>query len=566
MALDTLLAAESNLIQQELGFVILLTIAALVAISIRRIRLPYTVALVIVGLILSFFPNFLGFTVSSDLILDILVPPLIFEATLHIKWEKLRNDLIPILLLAMIGTLIGTFMVGGIVTQVLNIPILAAIAFGALISATDPVAVVAFFRTMGVSKRLAILVEGESLFNDGVAIVIFSLAIGAAETAAIGGPALTLTDAILEFIIVAVGGVAIGLFLGYIVSYLILKNVDDHLIETATTVALAFGSFVVAETFGTFIGLPDIHLSGILAVVAAGLMVGNTGTQNTSPTTQITLDNFWEFLAFAVNSLVFLLIGLEIEIAQLIPNILPIIVAVIAILVSRALIIYSLTWLHARVQPKRIIPLAYRHVMYWGGLRGAISLALALTLTGQVFGETVAQELRVMTFGVVLFTLLVQGISIERLIRNLRLSDKPQQRLELQRRQTHLYARRAGQRELDRLRQEGLIFRDIWEAMRAVYDEEIADTKLQVRRHLHAFPELEQEMFLQARADVLKAERRAISDAFRRGLISEEIHQELIQTADERLAALDIIKENRDLGPVKPRPWQEEETPPEEFK
>lgn len=531
----------SGIIQMELGIVILLSIAAFVAIIIRRFRLPYTVALVLVGLILSFFPNFLGLDIGSDLILAVLVPPLLFEATLHIQWQKLRHDLFPVLMLALGGTLMGTFLVGFIVVQVLDeVPLIAALAFGALISATDPVAVIAFFRSLGVSKRLAILVEGESLFNDGVAIVIFNLALAAgAVTSASGG--FTLNDAIISFLEVAFGGLGIGLFLGYLVSYVVLKNVDDHLIETATTVALAFGSYVIAEEF---------HLSGILAVVAAGLMVGNIGSQNTSPTTKLTLDNFWEFLAFAVNSLVFLVIGLEIEIAQLLPNIIPIIVAVIAVLVSRAIIIYSFTWIHARLDSRHKIPVPYRHVMFWGGLRGAISLALALTLTGDVFGTAVAQELRVMTFGVVLFTLLVQGISIEKLIRRLRLSETPEQRLEQQRRQAWLYARRAGRRELDRLRDDGILFRDIWEAMSSVYDEQIDQHKTNLRDHLRRYPELEQEMYLQARADVLQAERAAIIDAARRGFISEDVQDELSRELNNHMSALETIQENRGLGPT----------------
>lgn len=531
-----LLAQEPGIVQLELGFVTLLSIAALVAIIIRRVRLPYTVALVIVGLILSFFPNFLGFSVSSDLILAILVPPLLFEATLHLKWEKLKNDLFPILLLAVVGTLVGTFIVGGIVVQVLNVPLTAAIAFGALISATDPVAVIAFFRSLGVSRRLAILVEGESLFNDGVAIVLFGLAVSAAAVGSGQEAGFGLTEAIVRFVEVAFGGLGIGLVLGYVVSYVILKNVDDHLIETATTVALAFGAYVVAEEF---------HLSGILAVVAAGIMVGNVGSRNTSPTTRLTLENFWEFLAFAVNSLVFLVIGLEIEIAQLLPNIVAIIVAVVTVLFSRSIVVYGLTWLHGRFDSQRTISMSFRHVMYWGGLRGAISLALALTLSGSVFGLQIAQELRVMTFGVVLFTLLVQGTTIEKLILRLRLSERPPQQVEQERRQALLYAKSAGQQELDRLHREGILFPDIWEAMDEVYDEEIANHKYSLRDHLQLYPELEQEMFLQAREDVLRAERNAISDAARRGFISDVVYDELIEEADRHLAALEFIKANR---------------------
>lgn len=547
MSQTLLLAAEeSNLIQLELGVVLLLSIAALVAILIRRIKLPYTVALVLVGLVLSFFPNFLGFSASSDLIIAILVPPLVFEATLHIKWKSLRQDLALVVLLAVVGTLISTLVVGSIIGPILDIPIEAALAFGALISATDPVAVVAFFRTLGVSKRLSILMEGESMFNDGVAIVLFNLAISAAALntsmviesgAATGGNSIGLFDGLLQFLRVSFGGVGIGLILGYVVSYIILKNVDDHLIETATTVTLAFGSFVVAEEF---------HFSGILAVVAAGLMVGNIGSQNTSPTTKLTLENFWEFLAFAVNSMVFLLIGLEIEIAQLLPNIIPIIVAVIAVLLSRAIVVYLITSIHNRFAPGRQrIPGNYRHVMFWGGLRGAISLALALTLSAELLGDRIAAELRVMTFGVVLFTLLVQGTSIERLIRHLGLAHKPAQRLELQRRLGLVYAKRAGRRELDRLHDEGILSGDIWEAMNLMYDRELNQHKNKLREHLQKFSELEQETYLQTREDVLVAERGAISDAVRRGFISEEIYHHLIREADNRMAALHMIQENR---------------------
>ena len=541
----TIVAEESNIIQTELGLIILLFIAALVAIFVRQFRhIPYTTALVIVGLVLALFPNFLQLDFSSDVILAVLVPPLLFEATLHIPWPKLKSDLNIIMLLAIGGTLLSTIMVGGVVMLTLGIPLAAALAFGALISATDPVAVISFFRSMGVSKRLSILVEGESLFNDGTAIVLFTLALTAGL---VGLDSFGPFEAIQEFLIVSAGGIFVGMVLGYIVSVLILKNVDDHLIETTTTVALAFGSYVIAESFGKFIGVPGLHFSGILAVVAAGLMVGNIGLQNTSPTTRLTLDNFWEFAAYMMNSIIFLAIGLEIQIAQLGEFIVPILVAVVTVLLSRAIIVYATTAVYSRVSPKSQIPTPFRHVMFWGGLRGAISLALALSLDGHIFGADFALELRVMTFGVVLFTLLVQGTTIERLIKRLKLSEKPEQRLELQRRQARIYAKQAGKLELDRLRQEGILYSEMWQAMGQVYDEEISANKAQLSSHLQHYPEMEQELFLQAREDVLKAERRAVSDALRRGLIAQDVHTELIEELNNRLAAVDILKENRGL-------------------
>lgn len=530
-----------DFIATELGFVLLLSIAALVAIFVRRfVRIPYTVALVLVGLILSLFPDFLQFPISSELILAILVPPLIFEASLHIEWRQLRQNLIPILLLAVVGVALSTVIVGEIVTIILDeVPFRAAIAFGALISATDPVAVVAFFRSLGVSKRLALLVEGESLLNDGVAIVIFGLAVGlisgAPSPEAVSGMA-PIATVVIAFLEVAFGGLAVGLVLGFIVSQIILRNVDDPLIETATTVALAFGAYVAAEEF---------HLSGILAVVMAGILVGNIGTQNTTPTTQVSLDNFWEFMAFVANSLVFLLIGLRIQLQQFLqPNLFPIFIAVIGVLISRAVVVYTMTWLNNRVNPKSFISHDYQHVMFWGGLRGAISLALALTLN-DFFPPAIASELQIMTFGVVLFTLLVQGTTISRLLQHLNLSRQIGPLIGQQRWQALLYSTRAGKRELDRLYEEGILSANIWQAMAEVYDTEIQSYSQSLRDHLLEYPELELEMMLQGREDTLRAERSAIAEVFRRGLVSEEVYNELVRVTDNRTAALNLILAER---------------------
>lgn len=532
---------ESDLIQTELAFVVILSLAALVAIVSRRIRLPYTVALVIVGLALSFIPNPIDIDLSSELILVLLVPPLIFEATLNLRWEVLRQNLAVILLLALVGTLMGTLIVGGIITIAgrtlvpeLEVAAVAALAFGALISATDPVAVIALFRDLGVSKRLSVLVEGESLFNDGVAIVLFNIALTAGAALAVGeGESFKLGLAVGEFLQVFFGGLVVGAILGYIVSTVILKNVDDNLIETATTVALAFGSFIVAEQF---------HVSGVLAVVAAGIFVGNIGTQNTSPTTKITLDNFWEFAAFVVNSMVFLLIGLEADLTQFQLNFSLIGVAIFAVVFSRGIVVYSLNWIYSRLDARRRVPVAYRHVMFWGGLRGAISLALALSLTGSNFDELIVRELQFMTFGVVLFTLLVQGTTIAPLLQRLGLTSLPEPQRQQQRHQAMLYASRAGRRELDRLFNDGILSAEVFQAMSDVYRSDLHRKNNELRELLHDYPEIEQSMILQARKDLIQAERTALSDAVRRGLISEEIYHELIRETDDRSAALDLIE------------------------
>ena len=413
-----ILAAESTFLDQELSVVVLLAMAATLAVITKRIKVPYTVALVLAGLALAFLPDFIELEFSPELILGLLVPPLLFEATLHLQWSRLKADLVPVLLLAIGGTMFGTFFVAWIVWALLDIPWLAAVAFGALISATDPVAVIALFKTLGVSKRLSVLVEGESLFNDAVAIVAFNLAIAASQP----GESFGFGDAVGEFFLVGLGGLAVGIVLGGIVSLVVLARVDDPLIETTTTLALAFGSFLVAEEFGKIFSLEDFHLSGILAVVAAGLMVGNLGFQNTSPTTRLTLDNFWEVLTFLVNSMVFLIIGLEIDLSELRPNLAEVGLAIAVVVVGRLIVVYGLAFLHRFIQPARRIPLSLQHVQYWGGLRGAISLALVLTLAEENFAPEVVDTVLLMTFGVVLFTLLVQGTTMSTLISKLGLA------------------------------------------------------------------------------------------------------------------------------------------------
>ena len=391
---------------------------------------------------------------------------------------------------------------------------------------------------------------GAGLFNDGVAFVVFILALAASGP----GATFSIGAAIGQFFIDAIGGLGVGLALGYVVSSLILKNLDDHLIETVVTVALAFGSYLLAEEFGSILGLEDVHLSGILSVVAAGLMVGNIGLRNTSPTTRLTLENFWEFLAFVVNSLVFLLLGLQIHVNDLWDRAGAVLVAVVAVQITRLVVVYGLGAVHGMLQPDRKIPRAYQHVMFWGGLRGAISVALALSLSAEKFrlDPELVSTLQVMTFGVVLFTLLVQGLSIEHLIRRLGLAAKPAERIEQQRRQARIYAQQAGLDELERLHGQGILFRDLYEAMADLYKGELARDSEELRDHLRRYPELETDMYIRARADTLQAERSALQDAARRGFISNEVLAELSAEVNEHLAALEFIEGDARQGEVLP--------------
>lgn len=515
-----------NLLTAEVVVTLLIAIATLVAIVARRARLPYTVSLVLVGLAIAFWRP-VQIEVTPELILSTFVPPLIFEAAFHLDFRTLRSNLGSIATLAVPGVLITALLVGGLVAAGTGLPFGVTVVFGALIAATDPVAVVSLFRALGAPKRLATAVEGESLFNDGTAIVVFRIAL----VAAVAGTFHPL-GSIVNFAKVSFGGLAIGLVLGWLIAQL-MARIDDNLIETTLTTLLAYGAYLLAEYF---------HVSGVLAVVAAGLFSGNVGLANASPTTKIMLYNLWHFLAFLANSLVFLLIGLAVNVPQLWDNRGPIVVALAAVLLSRAVVVYGLSW---RARGRSGIPLKWQHVLFWGGLRGAISLALALSLPAALPHR---ETLQAMTFGVLLFTLLVQGTTVQFLLRRLGLTQHAEHQIAAEKRLGRLFASQAGLRRLEQLHQDGLLTDEMWAGLRADYHRERSQVVEQINQLFHDHAELERDMLLQARREALLAERGALSDALRRGLISELVYEELGTEIDNRLEALTLIQSSTQDG------------------
>jgi CPA1 family monovalent cation:H+ antiporter len=507
----------SELIQIE-GLVLeLLLIVSVVAILVRRFRIPYTVALVLVGLVLSFRQR-LAIELTPDIILTLLLPPLVFEAAFHLSFEKLRRNLRTIIILAIPGVILNMLVVAGILSRGAGIPISVALVFGALIAATDPVSVVAIFRKLGAPKRLEILLEGESLFNDGTAIVLFSLALGALQSGH-----FEFAAGLSDFVRVGGGGLLVGAVLGWLSSKLI-GQIDDYLVETTLTTVLAFGSYLVAE---------QLHLSGVLAVVAAGLMSGNIGEREMSPTTRIALFNFWEYVAFLANSAVFLLIGLDIEIGALIQDWQLILWSIAAVLIGRTLSIYGLSRLG------REVPGPWRHVMFWGGLRGAIALALALSLPEAQFGS-MRSTLIGMTYGVVLFSLVVQGMTMNTLIKRLKIITKTESQIEYERRHARALAARAGYLHLQRLSSDGLISEATWRSLEPVLKQRQEVLTGAVQEILSETPELEAEEIVLARKEMLRAQRSALGNLRRSGAISEESFEELVLEVD---LALDTRQE-----------------------
>lgn len=391
----------------------LLLAASIIAVVAKQLRVPYTVALVFGGLLLSVLhlpllsplqpgqrPNWL----TPDVILILFLPALVFEGSVKLDVRDLLRDFTPLLLLANVGVLLATLVTGYLVHAAVGLPLLVALIFGAIISATDPISVLAIFKDLRMSKRLSVIIEGESLLNDGTAVVLFQVLLAGF----LAGHA-SVSKGVMEFVIAVAGGAAIGCVLGYLASK-ITEKLDDPQIEITLTTLVAYGSYLLAF---------HLHLSGVIATCAAGLMVGNFGAKHgMSVQTRAALESFWEYIAFVMNSLVFLLIGLEVRMDAVVHAWRPVLLAIAAVLVGRAFSVYALSLLSNLFAER--IPVRWQHVIVWGGLRGSLALALALSLD-----STFPERDRVldMTFGVVVFSILTQGLTIKPLLRVLKLAD-----------------------------------------------------------------------------------------------------------------------------------------------
>jgi CPA1 family monovalent cation:H+ antiporter len=430
-------------------------------------------------------------------------------------------------LLAVPGVILGMLIVGGLIFAAnIGIRLDIAMVFGALIAATDPVAVVALFRRLDVPKRLQVLLEGESLFNDGTAIVVFSITLAIAGIASHSRSSITVDSGIglwiAEFLKVAGGGALTGVVLGMFVSQ-IIGRIDDALVETTLTTVLAFGSYLIGEY--------ALGVSGVLAVVAAGIVNGNAGPRGMSATTRVVVFNFWEYAAFLANSLIFLLIGLTIDIADLLNNLPAIGIAILAVLLARALGIYGLSIFNREISAK------WKHVLYWGGLRGAIALALALTLPVDVEPEVLVQVtmLRNMAFGVVLFTLLVQGVSMDWVIKKLKLVKRSHFQEEYERRHARFVAGRAAFDYLRRMSQQGLISEHTWQRLAPVMERRNDILVEAVKQVITSNPSVEAEELDTAHREALRAQRSALTGLLRDGVISEETYSQLVGEVDSAL-------------------------------
>lgn len=377
---------------------ILLLIAAIVAMAARRLKIPYTIALVLAGIVLAISPLTPEVSLSKELIFTVFLPPLIYEAALYIRWSELRRDFPVIITFATIGVLLSAGITAVGMHFLVNWQWESAILFGVLIAATDPVSVIATFKEAGVHGRLRLLVEAESLFNDSTAAVAFVIALAFAT-----GGQVTFSGTLLTLVTMVFGGILCGALVAG-GALLLAGRTDDHLIEITLTTIAAYGSFLLAEHF---------HLSGVLASLTAGFLTGNIGSLGSiSDKGRESVESFWEYVAFVVNSLIFILIGIREAHQDFISLLIPILIAIVIVIAGRAVAIYPISVLfsHSTLQLKK----SHQHILFWGGLRGALALALALGLPPEIPRR---DEIITVAFGVVGFSVIVQGLTITPLLR-----------------------------------------------------------------------------------------------------------------------------------------------------
>lgn len=389
--------------------------AAFAYINERFVKLPYTIGAMVITIIMSIvlaltgwidpsLTNPLKMLISqidfSKVLLEILLSFLLFAGALHTNFDQLKVQRGPILAFATFGVLVSTFLIGTIIYFVipllgLNIDFIYCLLFGALISPTDPIAVLGILKKTNVPKKLETKIVGESLFNDGVGVVIFLTIFAIAE---VGMDHITMAEIGLLLLEEVVGGIALGAILGFI-AYRLMKSIDDYSVEVLITIAIVMGGYLLAQ---------KLHFSGPLAVVVAGLIVGHDTVRDHSMSemTELYIDKFWETWDALLNGILFVLIGLEIlilpfEQSYIIAGIIAIPIILIARYISLGIPIFFYKDKLEFVPNTGLI-------MTWGGLRGGISIALALTLT-----ETMERDpFLIMTYLVVIFSIIVQGLSI----------------------------------------------------------------------------------------------------------------------------------------------------------
>jgi monovalent cation:H+ antiporter, CPA1 family len=515
----------------SIAFIFLLMLASAVAMIARRWELPYTVALVVTGLAISllrehFYPGFdIGLHLTPKLLFVVFLPILIYEAAFHFNLHDFRDNWKAIVTLAAPGLVVGLFVAGGLTFGIFNLlgfelPFVGALLLAAVLSATDPVSVIALMREVGAPRRLSVLMEGESLLNDGVAVVVFgivlvALGLGHEHTR------ISVTF-VLQFLSWEIlGALLIGSAVGALLSW-VTSRVDDHLIEITLTTLAAFGSFLLAD---------KAHTSGVIACLTAGMLTGNFGARyGMSATTRVAVGSFWEYLVFLANSFVFLLMGLEVRPAHLASNWLPILLVWLALIAARALLVGgTLPWI-GRLEGK--LPRWSGTAITWGGLRGGIAMVLAMSIPREWAFRALTIDV---VFGACLLSMLVQATTMRRFLAWAGLARERGGQQRLQEIRGRLRGLQAALRFLDRQREAGTVDKEMYEELHAELDDDLRALEQQRVETRDVEDQMRKEELSEQRRQILQVRKAALRQAQSDGHVSEKVVRRLVGELDERL-------------------------------
>ena len=464
----------------------MVAVAALATLA-TRIRVPYPILLVIGGSVLGFVPGLPKVKLDPELVFLLFLPPLLYVSAIFTSWRDFRANIRPITFLAVGLVLMTTFVVGAVVHAVAGIPWAAALVLGAIISPTDAIAATAVAHRLGVPRRIVTILEGESLVNDATGIVAFRVAVAAVVTGA-----FSVWEAGLQFVVGAVGGVAVGLAVGWLVIWTRRHISEDPSIQNIVSLLTPFVAYLTAEELPhaawvglhELVGIPDdLHFSGVLAVVTTGLYIGRKSPSVTSSSTRLQGFGTWQLISFLLNGLIFILIGLQLD--RVVSNldrftagelILYALLVSLTVVLVRMVWVFPATyvprWVSRRVRERDPSP-SWRSVsiIAWTGMRGVISLAAALslpfeTVSGSPFPD---RDLIIfLTFSVILATLVFQGLSLPLLIRALGLEDD---RIgEKEERKGRIKVADAALQRLDELKEEDWVREDTAERVEGLYN------------------------------------------------------------------------------------------------
>lgn len=524
-SVDQTLTATSNQVTGLVGAsIILLLVATAVALISRRFRIPYVVGLVLGGLLITKQALPAGIGLNPDVILNLFLPILIFEAAINTDISRLRSTIKPILLLAGPGVVLAAAITTVFLRFGLELAWITAAAIGVILTITDTVSVIGAFKTVKVPGRLITIVEGESLFNDGIALVLLTMI----STIHRQG-SFTIGEGIQQLLIALVGGTLLGLGLGYLCVGL-LKQLNDALSDTLLTVAVSLGTFQIGQVLG---------VSSAIAVVIAGLVIGNSGFNQISASIKVTLLNFWEYAGFGVNTFIFLLVGVEVEFSVLWATLSSAMLAILGYQVGRIFSIYPLLYLLRFFD--RPLPLKWQHVLIFGNVKGSLSMALALSLPFTLPGR---EDVITLIFSTVLVSLVGQGLSLPWLVKQLNLNKVSPQKEKIESLQLTLIASKAAQQELNSLFESGSLPKSLYEELFANYQARIASAERELRhlynqRMIHEDKPLEPGGYLDGlRRRLYLAEKGAINDAVRKGLLSNELANRYIDNLNQKLMSL----------------------------